>query len=503
LSLSKETDQALVPALAIEAISKRFGTTQALEDVSFSIAEGEICAIVGENGAGKSSLMNILAGAFPQDGGRIAIRGRNVTFRSPQDAQQSGIGIVHQELNLVETLTVLENLFIGRLLLRAGIVDWPGMRAKAHAILALVGAESVPLDIRVDRLSIGQQQLIEIARTLSTDPAILILDEPTSSLSERDSERLLALVRALKMRGHTILYISHRMHEVEAIADTVVVLRDGRFVWKRLKAEAAEASIAEAMVGREVNRIHRQPRVKTGQGTIELHGVDSDEGLRDISLAVHGGEIVGLAGLIGAGRTEVAHAMFGLARVTKGKILLSGKPIRIRSPREALAHGICLVPEDRKTEGLNLESSIAENTVISFRSAIARSPFLQPRREAALAERLFSQLHINAPGVKSPVRSLSGGNQQKVVLAKSLAMKPRVLIFDEPTRGVDIAAKAEIHKLIIAAAEEGVAVVLISSELPELLAIADRVVVMANRRVRGELPRDASEADVMMHALAN
>jgi rhamnose transport system ATP-binding protein len=491
-------------ALTVEAISKRFGNTQALDAVSFSVAEGEVCAIVGENGAGKSSLMNILSGVFQQDSGRILVRGKEVSFRSPLDAQQNGIGIVHQELNLVETLTVLENLFIGRLPIgRAGIVDWRGMRALAHKILSQVGAETVPLDLRIERLSIGQRQLVEIARTLSTDPAILILDEPTSSLSERDSERLLELVRALRQRGHTILYISHRMHEVEAIADTVVVLRDGRFVWKRPKTEAEEAVIAEAMVGREVTRIHRQPVIKSGQGVIELNGVDSDDGLRDISLSVHAGEILGLAGLIGAGRTEVARAMFGLARVTRGQILLDGKPIRLRSPRDALAHGICLVPEDRKTEGLNLDASVAENTVISFRSTFGKSPLLQPRREAAMARRLFTQLHINAPGIEATARSLSGGNQQKVVLAKSLAMNPRVIIFDEPTRGVDVAAKAEIHKLIIAAAEGGAAVVLISSELPELLAIADRIVVMANRRVRGELPREASEADVMMHALAS
>ena len=492
----------MTDALQIEGVSKRFGNIQALSNVGFSVARGEVCAVMGENGAGKSTLMNILSGSFPSDSGRVRVNGHDVSFRSPLESQRSGIGIVHQELNLVDTLSVLENLFIGRMPHKNGVVDWAGMRAQAKGMLDLVGAGNLALHERVDHLSIGQQQLVEIARVLSMDPAILILDEPTSSLSERDSVRLLGLVRDLKARQHTILYISHRMHEVLALADTIVVMRDGRFIAKVARADATEDSIAEAMVGRQINRITRAAHDGTGERVLELRNVATNEGIRNVSFAVHAGEIVGLAGLVGSGRTEVAHAIFGAATVTEGTILFDGEPVTFRSPRDALARGICLVPEDRKTEGLNLSASIRENMMMSFRHVVSTSPVLQKAKERSIVARFLAKFGIAAPHAGVAVGTLSGGNQQKVVLARGFAIKPRLIVFDEPTRGVDVAAKAEIHKLIIEAAAAGAAIVLISSELPELLAIADRIAVMAQRQLRVDLPRSASEAEVMMHAIA-
>jgi len=492
----------MTAALSIKSISKRFVNIHALDEVSFDVEKGEICAVMGENGAGKSTLMNILSGTFEQTSGSFYVDGKEARFRSPHEAMKAGIAIVHQELNLVETLTVLENLFVGRIPLRHGIVDWSAMARDARAILDRVGGHAIAPRKLVGELSIGQQQLVEIARVLSVDPAILILDEPTSSLSEDDSLRLLELVRELKRRGHTILYISHRMHEVLEIADSVVVLRDGRFVTKIPAAEATEGGIAEAMVGRVVDQLDRTAGVADGPCVLELRGVTTAEGIADISFKVHAGEIVGIGGLMGAGRSETARAIGGDTPLTAGTILVDGREHVWRDPADAMRAGVCMVPEDRKAEGLNLIASIEENMILPYRHTVSRQPLIQERSERSIVRRFFERMAINAPGIEAIVSQLSGGNQQKVVLGKMFAVGPKVMIFDEPTRGVDVAAKAEIHRIIVEAADAGAAIVFISSELPELLAISDRVLVMASGRMVGELPRGASETDVMIRAFS-
>lgn len=492
----------MTAALSIRKVSKRFVNIHALEDVSFDVERGEICAIMGENGAGKSTLMNILSGTFEPTSGAFFVNGEEAKFRTPHEAMDAGIAIVHQELNLVETLTVLENLFVGRLPVRRGIVDWRGMARNARPILDRVGGHVIDPKAPMKSLSIGQQQLVEIARVISMDPAILILDEPTSSLSEDDSLRLLELVRELKRQGHTILYISHRMHEVLDIADSVVVLRDGHFVTRMTAAEATEDRIAEAMVGRVVEQLDRKATGQRRDCVLELAGVSTDEGIEDISFQVFAGEIVGMAGLIGSGRTETARAISGDTPLTAGTIRVDGRDHTWRSPSEAMRSGVCMVPEDRKSEGLNLIASIRENMILPYRHTVSDSILVQDRRERSIVATFFERMAINAPDFQTVVGNLSGGNQQKVALGKMFAVEPKVMVFDEPTRGVDIAAKAEIHRIIVEAAEAGAAIVFISSELPELLAISDRILVMAAGRLVGELPRGASEADVMLRAFS-
>ncbi|MBO9404473.1 MAG: sugar ABC transporter ATP-binding protein [Thermomicrobium sp.] len=491
------------PILEARQITKRFPGVVALEGVSLTVFPGEVLAVVGENGAGKSTLMKILSGALQPDEGEILLQGRPVRFSDPRQALEHGIGIIYQELSVIDALSVGENVFLGRLPQRTGLpgaVDWPRVWHEAAQVLARVGA---PIDPRqpVRGLSVAQKQLVEIARALSQDVQVLILDEPTSALSLQETERLFEILRGLRAQGVAIIYISHRLEEVFALADRVTVLRDGRVVGTLPIGEATRDGLIRMMVGRDLSAYFREVQSRPGVPRLEVRGLARADVLYDVSLTVRAGEIVGLAGLVGAGRTELARCLFGVDPIDAGEILVDGRPTRIRSPREAVLHGIVLVPEDRKLEGLVSSLSVRENVSLSVLARLARFGFPSRRREEELARSFVQRMRIRTPSLEQRVLNLSGGNQQKVVLARALATNPKVLILDEPTRGIDVGAKAEVHALIAELAETGMAILLISSELPEILSMSHRILVMSGGRIVAEFARgEATEERVLRAA---
>ena len=495
--------------LEVTDVHKRYGGVHALRGASLAVRAGEVHALVGENGAGKSTLINILAGAVRRDAGRVSFAGHEVDFHTPRQSQASGIAVIHQDLATLPTLSVAENLSMGRMPSRSGWLDRGAMRRAAHDQLAQIGLGVDPRTPMRD-LSLSQQQQVEIARALSAGAKLLVMDEPTSALTEFEAERLLEIVRQLRARGLAILYVSHRMAEVFAIADWITALRDGKYVGTVSAAASTPADVIGMMVGRDLaaaavpNELSNHAEV-----VLDVRGVTrrlkgdrgSQVALHDVSLTVRRGEVVGLAGLVGAGRSEVARAIFGAEPFDEGEILLEGRRIRFRSPADAIQAGIAMVPEDRKGLALFLEEPVRSNITMVKLPLLARAGVVRRRRERALATEQSRRLRIRAPGIEAPVRSLSGGNQQKTVLARWLAMRPKLLILDEPTHGVDVGAKAEIYWIIRALAGEGVAILLISSELPEVLELSDRIVVMREGRVAATLDRsDADEHVVMRHA---
>ncbi|HET7457451.1 MAG TPA: sugar ABC transporter ATP-binding protein [Gemmatimonadaceae bacterium] len=492
------------PLLTIDSLHKRFGGVHALRGVGLDVRAGEVHALVGENGAGKSTVINVLAGAVRPDSGTVAFDGREVAFRSPAESQASGIAVIHQELSTLPTLSVAENLFMGRMPSRGGWVDRRAMRERATALLRDVGLDVDPGTIVRD-LSVSQQQLVEIAKALSAGARLLVMDEPTASLTEHEVQRLLELVRRLRAGGVAVLYVSHRLPEVFAIADRVTVLRDGAHVRTVATAETTPAQVVGLMVGRAgladaAASASRAPHA-LGDTVLELRGVGRRGAVHDVSFTVRRGEIVGMAGLVGAGRSEVARLVFGADRPDDGEILLDGRPVRFRSPADALAAGVAMVPEDRKQLALFMDKPVTWNVSMAELPAMSPGGVIRHGRERALAERYVAQLRVRTPGIAAPVRQLSGGNQQKTVLARWLATRPRLLVLDEPTHGVDVGAKAEIHDLVRDLAAEGIAILLVSSELPEVLALGDRIVVMRAGRVAAVLDRnEASEQAVMMLA---
>ena len=495
------------PLLAAEGVHKRYGGVHALRGVRLDVRAGEVHALVGENGAGKSTIINILAGAVRRDEGRIVLDGREVDFRSPAESQGAGIAVIHQELATMPALSVAENLFMGRLPSHGGRLDHRTLRTRARALLADVGLDVDPR-VAVGRLSVSQQQLVEIARALGLRARVLVMDEPSASLTEHETRRLLALARRLREQGVAILYVSHRMNEVFALADRITVFRDGGYVGTVATRDTTPAAVVGMMVGRELAAASHYEARATGDTALEVRGLtrrragaQGEVPLADVSLTVRRGEIVGMAGLVGAGRSEVARAVFGVDRYDEGEILLEGRPVRFRSPREAIAAGVAMVPEDRKGLALFLEKPVRWNVTMAGLRALSPRGLIQRRRERALAAEYVQRLQIRTPGVEAPVRVLSGGNQQKTVLARWLATTPKLLILDEPTHGVDVGAKAEIYALVRALAREGMAILLISSELPEVLDLSDRIVVMRAGRVSATLDRaQADERTVMMHA---
>lgn len=481
------------PRLEVRAARKQFPGVLALDGVSLALAPGEVLAVVGENGAGKSTLMKIVAGVYTPDAGAVTLDGAPVRFAGPADAIAAGVTLIHQELNLAENLTVLDNLFLGRELTRGGFLralDRRAMGAKAADLLARVGLPAARTSARVETLPPGEKQLVEIARALGTEVRVLIMDEPTSSLTQKETEQLYTVIDGLKAAGVSVLYISHRLAEVKRVADRVVVLRDGRNAGELAKADVTHDNMVRLMVGRDLKQFY--PKVKrSGTGGAP---VLSARDLRfrggpdaPVSLDVRAGEILGTAGLVGAGRTELSEAVFGARTVTAGEILLDSKPVRIKSPADAIAAGILLVPEDRRLHGLILPESVGFNLSLPNLDALG-SPFgVKRRAESALHATWIERLRVKTPSAAQPVGLLSGGNQQKVVYGKWLARAPRVLILDEPTRGVDVGAKAEIYALIDELAGTGVAVWMITSDMEELLGMSDRVLVMHEGRVAGEL----------------
>jgi ribose transport system ATP-binding protein len=483
--------------LRMEGIRKSFVGVEVLHGVDIDLHEGEIHAIVGENGAGKSTLMKVLAGVHTPDEGTVRIDGKELVFGHPQAAQAAGVGIVYQEFNLLPDRNVAENVFVGREPSKAGIVDRRRMERETAALLEEVGETSFGPRTLVRRLSVAQQQVVEIIKARSLNARILVLDEPTAALAEAEVELLFKLVRRLQAQGIGMLYISHRLREVFALADRISVLKDGGLVKTVRTSEIDSGGLVNLMVGRELDG-YFPPRAKPeelGKVRLEVKGI-STALLRDVSLSVRAGEIVGLAGLQGSGRTEVARAIFGADPLTGGTVEIDGKAVKLRSPRAAIRAGLGFITEDRKAEGLALAQSISDNMLLAVRTVIPGARRRQAKGLMTVKE-LAEVTELRARGPEQEVRFLSGGNQQKVVLAKWLETQPQILIFDEPTRGIDVGAKAGIHDLIRKLAREGVAVLMISSELPELIGMSDRILVMHEGRLSGELPGGSGEQEIM------
>jgi rhamnose transport system ATP-binding protein len=488
------------PAAELEGISKRFGATQALDNVSLTLLPREAHALVGENGAGKSTLVKILAGIHQPDAGQIRLDGVPTQIRGPAHARELGIAVIHQEPRLFPDLSVAENVFLGHQPTTAlGRIDWPGMRRTAARLFEELGV-AIPVEAPVRGLSMADQQLVEIAKALSQDARILIMDEPTASLSLHEVEQLFSIVRPLRDRGLAVLFVSHRLEEVFDLCERATVFRDGRHVLTAPTRELTTADLIRHMVGRTVDLF---PKADTPVGDVllEVRGLTRRGAFRDVSFAVRAGEIVGFAGLVGAGRTEVARVLFGIDRPDAGEIRLGGRPVTFAGPSAALRAGIAYVPEDRHQDGLVLEFPIASNVTLPILPRLFPRLFVRRSMEESIASRYADRFRVRMTGVDQLVSALSGGNQQKVVIAKWLATQPRILILDEPTRGIDIGAKVEVHRIISELAAAGLGILLISSDLPEVLAMSDRILVMHEGRITAELSRaEATEERVMFAA---
>jgi ribose transport system ATP-binding protein len=468
--------------VTMQGIGKSFGPVQVLDGINFSVAGGEIHALVGENGAGKSTLMKILSGAHSADSGTISIDGEAVTIRSTREAEALGIAIIHQELNMIPQLSVMDNLFLGREPNRFGVIKRRRMHDESASWLSRVGAGQIDMNQTAQTLSIGLQQLVEIAKALSLNARVLIMDEPTASLTDREIATLFGIMRDLKSRGVGIVYVSHRMEEIFKICDKVSVLRDGHFVGERAVAQTGFDEVVRMMVGRELKERFPKREVSLGPVRLSVEKLSDEGSISHIHFEVHAGEVMGVAGLIGAGRSEILNTLFGVNRKTSGRILLDGKPLSITRPIDAIAAGIGFVTEDRKSQGLVLGLSLRENITLVHLGKYARGGIINRKAEDAAVKELMDQLQIRARDAELEVQALSGGNQQKVVFAKWLAKPPRVLLLDEPTRGVDVGGKAEIYQTINRLAAAGTAIVMVSSELPEVLAMSDRILVMREGR---------------------
>lgn len=481
--------------LRAEGISKAFPGVQALDRVTLEIFPGEIHGLVGENGAGKSTLIRILAGAIPRDAGRIFWQGQSVEIADPRHARRLGIAVIHQELSLLPNLTVAQNLLLGREpRTRWGVLDRRAMEQQAWRILHELGLDLDP-QAPVGSLPFAQRQMLEIARALSENARLLIMDEPTSALSDREIHRLFELLRDLKARGVAVLFISHRLEEIFQIADRITILRDGHHIGTFPITEVTPSAVVRMMVGREMSEMFVKTATAGTEAILEVRDLTREGVFYGVSFEIRRGEIVGLAGLVGAGRTEVARALFGLDPVDRGEIRIEGKAVRIRSPLDAIRLGMALIPEDRKAQALFLSMALRSNITIAALPRIAPLGLLSGRRLDAASQPCIRHLDIRPPRPGIPVRHLSGGNQQKAVIARWLLLQPRILIMDEPTRGIDVAAKAEIHALMDRLAREGKAILMISSELPEILGISDRILVMREGRIVGELKREEATAD--------
>ncbi|WP_330457954.1 sugar ABC transporter ATP-binding protein [Streptomyces sp. NBC_00820] len=483
--------------LRIEGIRKSFPGVVALDGVDFDLRRGEVHVLLGENGAGKSTLIKMLSGAHTPDAGRILAGGEEVRIQGAQDAERLGIATIYQEFNLVPDLTVAENIFLGRQPRRFGMIDRGRMEADAEVLLARVGVNVSPR-ARVRELGIARLQMVEIAKALSLDARVLIMDEPTAVLTSEEVEKLFAIVRALREDGVGVVFITHHLEEIAALGDRVTVIRDGRSVGQ-VPASTPEDELVRLMVGRSIEQQYPRER-PTGQGAPLLHveGLTRDGVFHDVSFEVRAGEVVGVAGLVGAGRTEVVRAVFGADPYDKGAVKVSGTELRRGDVNAAMAAGIGLVPEDRKGQGLVLDASVAENLgLVTMRSA-TRAGLVDRRAQHSAAERIATQLGVRMSGLGQHVRTLSGGNQQKVVIGKWLLADTKVLILDEPTRGIDVGAKVEIYQLINDLTAAGAAVLMISSDLPEVLGMSDRVLVMAQGRIAGELTAAEATQDAVM-----
>jgi rhamnose transport system ATP-binding protein len=487
-------------ALSLTGASKTFGPVIALADGTIDIRPGEIHALVGENGAGKSTLVKILAGVHQPDGGEFLVAGEPVSFRTPADSKAAGISVIYQEPTLFPDLTVAENIFIGRQPRnRAGLINRAEMRRQARALFERLGVPIDP-DRVAEGLSIADQQIIEIAKAISLDAKVLVMDEPTAALSGVEVDRLFGVARSLRERGAGILFISHRFEEVFALCDRITVMRDGRYISTHVTAEVTVDAIVREMVGRSIDALFPKSEAPIGDTVLKVEGLGRAGVFRGIDFEVKAGEIVALSGLVGAGRTEVARAVFGIDKYDEGTVTLGGKALKPHSPQAAIDAGIGFVPEDRRKQGLVMDLSVAKNATLTLRKQLAKFGLINGRTERRVAEDWSKRLQVKTGSQDYAVSTLSGGNQQKVVIAKWLATEPKLLIVDEPTRGIDVGTKSEVHRLISDLAGRGIAILMISSELPEVLGMADRVLVMHEGRITAEIPRERATAERVMHA---
>lgn len=493
--------------LRMEGITKDFPGVRALDNVTFEVRRGEVMALVGENGAGKSTLMKILSGVYPQYEGRIILDGEERRFHTTRDAEAAGVAIIHQELNLIPGLSVAENIFLGREPTRwlPGLVDWRTMRSEAAGLLSRL---DLPLDPRtlVRDCSIGQQQMVEIAKALSLDARIIVMDEPTSALTEHEVDQLFSIIGQLRAQGVTVIYISHKIDEIFQIADRVTVLRDGMTVGTREVGEVDHNAVVAMMVGRELTQMYPPRKAKPGRVLLEVSGWSVEDPakrgswlVRDVSFTVRAGEIVGLAGLMGSGRSELVESLFGAPKGrVSGTARIDGVPLDTSSPSASIRQGLALVTEDRKRTGLVLGMSVGKNISMASLRELCRLGVINFRAERQLVDRQITDLRLKTPSRETIIDNLSGGNQQKAVVAKWLATRPRVLIVDEPTRGIDVGAKAEIYKLMNDLTERGIGILMVSSELPEILGMSDRILVLHEGRLAGELSREEATQEKVM-----
>jgi ABC-type sugar transport system ATPase subunit len=491
------------PAYALRGIGKSFGGVFACRGVSLEVQPGEVVAIAGENGAGKSTTVKCLYGLYAPDEGSVEVAGRAVRMGSPRDGEANGISMIPQELDLFPELSIVENLFVGRDRSRTfwGGFDWKAMRRRAGEILASLG---VSLDVTrpVKSLPAATGKLVEIARALNRDARLIIMDEPTAALTEREAERLFSVIRGLTARGVSVIYITHRLDEIFEISDRILVLRDGGMVTCGPTGDFTVASLVQAMVGRPLAQLYARHHHATGDEVLSVRNLSRTGSFRDVSFSLHAGEILGISGLIGAGRSELACAIYGFDPADAGSILVDGRAVRIRSVRDALSHGISYLPEERRSQGLVLPAPVEQNISFGILDSISRFGLVARNRERALAADAVRRFRIAGAGPGAPVGVLSGGNQQKVLLAKTLASGPRIIILDEPTRGVDIGAKAEIYALVEDLARAGKAVILISSEMNEVLSLSDRILVMHEGSVTGIFVREQFSAEAIGAAAA-
>ncbi|MFM7055479.1 MAG: sugar ABC transporter ATP-binding protein [Planctomycetota bacterium] len=498
----------MTPILSFREVSRRFAAVQALDHVSFDIRRGEVHAVVGENGAGKSTLMKIVAGVISQYDGKVLVHGQQVRFQNPRDAEAAGIGIIHQELNSVPQLSVAASLFLGREITRwPGLLDEARMEQQASQLLAPLDASINPR-ARMGTLRIGDQQLVEIARALALQPAVLVMDEPTSALSETEVRRLKSIIRSLQDQGTTILYISHRMDEIFSLADRITVLRDGQFIATLETQATSPKQIAGLMVGRDLPPLSpRRPPDTHAEAVLEVHALSlapaprsTQPQLQNISLELRRGEILGLAGLLGAGRTELLECLAGASvRQHSGKILRNGRPCELQTPAQAIRNGIALVTEDRKRLGLFQQLPVLSNITIASLKRLSRMGIVRHQQESAAAGNAMRQMHVKG-AADVHIAALSGGNQQKCLIARALLTHPQILLLDDPTRGVDVAAKAEIHSLLCQLAHQGLSIIVTSGELPELLSLCDRILVLASGRLTAEFSRNETTEQRIMEA---
>lgn len=487
--------------LSMKGITKSFSGVAALKNAALDLKAGEVVALMGENGAGKSTLMKILTGIYSKDSGEIQYMGQEVCFKGPAESEEAGISIVHQELNMMNDLTVAQNLFIGREEMNGFLIDDKKMNEKARELFKVLKIDINPAE-KIGNLTVGKQQMVEIAKAISSKAKVIIFDEPTAALTDSEIEELFKVIRDLKKQGTGMVYISHRMDEINVISDRVIVMRDGEYVGTLITKECSKDDIIKLMVGRA---IFGEPKTasnvaKDAPVVLKCENLNRGKAVKDVSFELRKGEILGFSGLMGAGRTEVARLIFGADKKDSGKIFINGKEVTIHTPQDAVAHGIGYLSEDRKRYGLIVDKSVEENTVISSLNDFVKGIFIDKAKSKEVSKKYVESLKTKTPSVSQLVKKLSGGNQQKVVIAKWLVRNSDILIFDEPTRGIDVGAKSEIYSLMEKLAKEGKSIIMISSELPEVLRMSDRVIVMCEGRITGILDIAEANQEVIMQS---